>query len=85
MALEAIFTKHNVPYDPSLLAGQYRERSSGPLLTGPNQPAAKAVEKNNNDGRGNLREKRRQMGLCFKCDIALVISATDNCFPRETR
>ena len=66
MTLEAIFKKHNVPYESSLLAGQYEGGNSRILLTGPNQEAAKASSYNNGT-KGNLIEQRRQLGLCFRC------------------
>ena len=55
MTLEAIFKKHNVPYEPSLLVGQYGGGNSRLLLIGPNQEAAKAPSCNNGT-KGNLME-----------------------------
>ena len=66
VTLEAIFKKHEIPYKPSLLVGQYWSGSSRSLLTWPNQEAAKEPS-NNNGTKGNLIEKRRQLGLCFRC------------------
>ena len=66
MTLEAIFKKHNVPYEPSLLVGQYGGGSSGALLTGLDQPIVKTTT-NNNGGKGGWMEQKRQLGVCFEC------------------
>jgi len=55
MTLEAIFKKHNVPYELSLLAEQYGGGNSRLLLAGPNQEASKA-QSYNNGTEGNLIE-----------------------------